>query len=161
MDIPAMGKIFRYMSREPFSFFTFGSVEKLILFCCYIFVFNQSNYTLQNKYRFFYNLGLLYFFFSLYFFNYPTMSARFSVYFFVGVAYIFSIYILTFKKHASALIASFYFTLMVILYFRNIEYIHMLSPYKNYYINAVILEEYDINKDKVEDYWSKSGLILK
>lgn len=156
MDISAIGKIFRYMSREPFSFFTFGSIEKLILFCFYIFVLNKNSYNSDDKYRFFYNLGLLYFFVSLYFFNYPTMSARLSVYFFIGVAYIFSVYIITFPKQATALIISLYFTFMSILYFRNMEYISMISPYKNYYINAVMLDECDINKNKVEEYWGKA-----
>jgi len=157
----AFGKLVRYMTRDKVSFFTFGMVERFMLFIIYIYMYDKRMYINDKTYRFFYNLGLIYFYLSLFLFNYPTMTARFTSYFFVGVVYIACVYMMRLPKINMAIIVSLYFMFMSTIYFRNIEYLQMLYPYKNYYIDGVFFNERDVNLEKVKDYWAESGLILE
>jgi hypothetical protein len=37
----------------------------------------------------------------------------------------------------------------------------MVYPYSNYYIDGIILNKNDVNRDKVKKYWAESGLIIQ
>lgn len=150
------GKIVRYMTRGDYAFFTIGLLEKFILLFIFFFSINKEEYNNSYIYRFFCNAGFLYFIISIYLFNYPTIQARISSYFYVGFIYIFCLNLKKFRYEKVALGFSAYFIFMSLLYMRNVEYIELITPYRNYIINHLIYNEKDPNRSNVENYWLKA-----